>query len=158
MSEGISINSDKEPIQLEKIISLSIAWAEEQSALILERGEGLSPSEVIVAEAVGVVHPESVRILEMPSLPLPEDVELRQVASSIGMLGPNMVGLTLGHGIYMVQGHRTNRLLSHELRHVFQYENAGSIANFLVKYLEQLISFGYAKAPLEIDARSHEQA
>ena len=51
----------------------------------------------------------------------------------------------------------TPRLLSHELRHVHQYEKFGSISSFLAEYLNQIISVGYDKSPLEIDARTHEQ-
>lgn len=96
-------------------------------------------------------------MLEVQALPLPEDDELRQAGLRTGLLGPTIVGLTLGHGIFILAGHKTARLLSHELRHVFQYEQADSIANFLSAYLEQIVSFGYDKAPLEIDARNHQQ-
>lgn len=49
------------------------------------------------------------------------------------------------------------RLVTHELRHVHQYETAGSIAAFLPVYLQQILDYGYAHAPLEMDARAHEQ-
>jgi hypothetical protein len=65
--------------------------------------------------------------------------------------------VTFGHAIIVRQGHLTNRLLSHELRHVFQYETAGSIAAFLPVYLQQLVTVGYAKAPYELDAQRHER-
>jgi hypothetical protein len=47
-------------------------------------------------------------------------------------------------------------LLSHELRHVYQYEAAGSIAAFLLNYLWQIATAGYEECPLELDARAHE--
>jgi hypothetical protein len=68
-----------------------------------------------------------------------------------------MVGLTLGHSIFICRGHQTRRLLSHELRHVHQYEANGSIAEFLPMYLQQIAEVGYANAPFEIDARAHER-
>jgi hypothetical protein len=40
---------------------------------------------------------------------------------------------------------------------VHQYEEAGSIAAFLATYLEQIVTFTYAHAPLELDARRHER-
>ena len=67
-----------------------------------------------------------------------------------------MVGLTLGHSIYICNGHNSPRLLSHECRHVQQYEQAGSIAAYLPKYLEQIARYGYFDAPYEVDARAHE--
>jgi hypothetical protein len=48
------------------------------------------------------------------------------------------------------------QLLSHECRHVYQYEAAGSIAAFLPVYIEQIVEFGYDDAPFEQDARHHE--
>jgi hypothetical protein len=69
-----------------------------------------------------------------------------------------MVGLTLGHGIYVCDGHFSNRLISHECRHVHQYEEAGSIRAFLPLYLQQIAEYGYEGAPYEVDARDHEVA
>jgi hypothetical protein len=68
-----------------------------------------------------------------------------------------MAGLTLGHAVFVRRGHDSWRLLSHEFRHVHQYEQAGSIAAFLPVYLQQIVQFGYANCPLEIDARNHER-
>ena len=67
-----------------------------------------------------------------------------------------MVGLTLGYSIFIVRGHMSPRLLSHECRHVYQYETAGSISAFLPVYLQQIATVGYQSAPFEQDARAHE--
>ena len=150
---------EKEPTEnkFELLLTKAIAWVEKQSAIILKDGKSLNSTEMNLVKASGVVHPELVRILEVPALPLPDDAELQEATISNGLLGPNMVGLTLGYGIYICHGHRNNRLVSHELRHVFQYECAASISNFLTDYLKQINTFGYSKAPLEIDAQKHEQ-
>lgn len=79
----------------------------------------------------------------MEALPRPEDPELRAAADQTGLLGPGMAGLTLGHSIFICKGHESVRLLSHEFRHVSQYEKAGSIADFLPGYLLQIVPFGY---------------
>lgn len=149
--------SDSLRAALPVLLPKAIAWAEEQSAFILQNGDPLNPQEMELAEALGIAQPSVVRVLGVTNLPLPDDAELRQAAVSLGLLGPAMVGLTLGYGIYIVYGHRTNRLLSHELRHVYQYEQADGIESFLPEYVEQLLSFGYADAPLEVDAKNHEQ-
>ena len=47
-------------------------------------------------------------------------------------------------------------LLSHEFRHVYQYEQAGSIAAFLPGYLQQVVQLGYANTAFERDAEAHE--
>jgi len=139
------------------LLPKAIAWAEEQSAFILNNGDALESQEKELAEALGIAQPSVIRVLSVANLPMPGDPELQQAALHLGLLGPTMTGLTFGYGIYIVYGHRTNRLMSHELRHVYQYEQAGGIENFLPEYLGQLISFGYADAPFEVDAKNHEQ-
>jgi len=82
---------------------------------------------------------------------------LRQAALQTGLLGPGMIGLTLGYSIFVVRGYMEFRLLSHECRHVYQYETYGSIAAFLPVYLEQIATVGYLDAPFEQDARANER-
>jgi hypothetical protein len=67
-----------------------------------------------------------------------------------------MAGLTLGHSIFIVRGQKTSRLLSHECRHVHQYEAYGSIAAFLPPYLRQIVEAGYENSSYELDAQAHE--
>jgi hypothetical protein len=123
---------------------------------VIRNGSTLTEQGLSDARAVGVAMPDRIRVAIVRSLPLPDDEALRNVALSAGLLGPGMVGLTLGYSILIVEGHATRRLLTHEFRHVHQYEQAGSIASFLPAYLGQIATFGYVDAPLEIDARNHE--
>jgi hypothetical protein len=141
---------------LPRLLPGAIAWAEAKSAEAASSGIALSQIGIQIARKVGVRQPELVRIRQVPQLPLPEDPELRHAALETGLLGPGMVGLTLGHSIFIVTGHSSNRLVSHECRHVAQYEAAGSIAAFLPQYLQQIVAYGYENAPFEIDARQHE--
>lgn len=139
------------------LVPKAIAWAETQTSQISHFGQPLNDTLTSVARSVGVLHPEKIRITEVDSLPLPDDPDLKQAALATGLLGPNMIGLTLGYGIYVCRGRGTIRLLSHEFRHVYQYEKAGSIAAFLPAYLQQIVSVGYNSAPFEVDARAHEK-
>jgi len=134
----------------------AVSWIAEQSTLITRIGLPLNDVQTAIAHSVGVAHPEKIRLLEAGAFPLPDDIELRKTAQKSGLLSANMAGLTAGYGIYIRTGQTTLRLLSHEFRHVYQYEQAGSIANFLSVYLEQILTLGYQHAPLEIDARAHE--
>jgi len=148
------------PLDLTSVLPMllpkAIDWATARSNEILSDGELLSETGVKLAKAVGVSQPERIRVSAVPELPLPEDAELRSVALETGLLGPNIIGLTLGYGIYVCDGHIDNRLISHECRHVHQYEAAGYIENFLPIYLQQIAIYGYHDAPFEIDARKHE--
>lgn len=144
-------------LKLPELLPRAIAWAEGRAKRAHEVGVPLTLQEVEVARAVGVARPELVRV-EMVGdrLPMPEDPELRAAAVEAGLLGPGMVGLTLGYSIFICRGHKTRRLLSHELRHVYQYEQCGSIAAFLPVYLMQVLENGYGNAAFERDARAHE--
>lgn len=139
------------------LIPKAIAWAEAQSSSIGQIGQPLNDALLSIARSVGVMRPELIRVAEVPRLPMPEDPELQQAALATGLLGPNMIGMTFGYGIYVCHGQGTVRLLSHEFRHACQYEQAGSIAAFLPAYLQQVITVGYHNAPFEIDARAYER-
>lgn len=142
---------------LPRLLPKAIAWADAQQEHAFIHGRPLTPGELLLASAVEVRQPERVRITVVPRLPLPTDPELQQAALQTGLLGPGMIGLTLGFAIFVVEGHLTTRLLSHECRHVSQYEVAGSIGAFLPVYLQQIVTFGYANAPFEVEARKWER-
>jgi hypothetical protein len=139
------------------LLPRAVAWAEAQAGIVLASGIALKPSGLQLACGVGVINPENIRIGVVDLLPLPDDASLREAALQSGLLGPEMIGLTLGYAVLICRGHEANPcLLSHEFRHVYQYEPAGSIAAFLPVYLQQIVAFGYANAPFEADARAHE--
>jgi hypothetical protein len=141
---------------LPALISKAIEWAETESSIISQDGLPLNEAQLALAKSVGVQQPSLIRIAEVTHLPFPKDPELQQAAIATGFLGIGMIGLTLGYGIYICHGHHTSRLLSHEFRHVYQYEQAGSISAFLPVYLQQIVTYGYHNAPYEVDARAHE--
>lgn len=142
--------------QLQTLLPMAIKWAEEHSKKIQNEGITLTSEQIEIAKQVGVTHTEKVRILEVSKIPIPEDEKLGEAATQIGFLSEEMKGLTLGHSIYISKGNNTTTLLSHELRHVYQYETFGSIPEFLVEYLKQIVLVGYENSLLEQDARKHE--
>ena len=133
----------------------AIAWATREAARAAAIGSPLAPFFVDIARRVGVSRPEAVRVLVVDVLPVPEEPSLREAALRAGLLGPGMIGLTLGHSIFVLDGHLTREVLAHECRHVHQYESHGGIAGFLPVYLAQNLDFGYLAAPFEEDARRH---
>jgi len=142
--------------ELQSLLPMAIKWAEEHSEKIQKEGIPLTIEQIDIARKVGVNNPEKVRILEVTVLPLPTDPKLLEAATQIGFLSETMKGLTLGHSIYICDNHNTTRLLSHELRHVYQYETFRSISEFLVEYLKQIVLVGYENSLLEQDAKRHE--
>jgi hypothetical protein len=141
---------------LPALLPRAIAWAEARSQEILSTGQPLTERGKRIARHSGVVSPDRIRVKIVPSIPRPDDTELLYAATSTGLLSPSSAGLTLGYGIYIAHAYQSDSLLAHECRHVFQYESAGSIANFLPSYLMQIAEFGYEMAPYEIDARQFE--
>ena len=139
-----------------RLLPKAISWAEGEAAAAQAAGAMLTETGLRLAHSVGVYHPERIRVVEAPSLPFPTDPELSSAALQTGLLGPEMVGLTLGYAVFILAGQGSNRLISHECRHVYQFEAAGSIADFLPLYLQQIMSYGYERAPYEVDAREHE--
>jgi len=143
--------------ELPVLLSRAVAWAEAEERQVLKTGACLTQAEHALAKSVGVTRPEQVRVQMVDAMPGPSDPMLQAAIRQTGMLGPETRGLTLGHAIFMRRGEQSWRLLSHELRHVYQYEHAGSTAAFLGVYLRQMLDYGYRDAPLEVDARAHEQ-
>jgi hypothetical protein len=132
----------------------ALAWAEEQSQVILRSGKPLDGQGLKVARAVGVMHPERIRLWIVPQIPAPEDPELRRLALEQNLIGPGTRGLTLAYGIIIRDGELDAGLLSHECRHVSQVEQASSLLAFLTAYLKQIAEFTYDDAPYERDARA----
>lgn len=143
-------------LSLTTVLPKVIAWAEEQSALVMHQGVALNETLKQLAMRAGVRHPHLIRVIEVTQMPQPEDPELQTAAAALGMMGKSVTGLTLGYSIFIRRGHRTERLLSHEFRHIQQYEKAGSIRAFLPVYIGQISTFGYHNAPFEVDARAFE--
>ena len=143
---------------LPALLPRAIAWAEAQARSALEAGTRLGAAELALARSAGVRNPENIRISVVDRILPPDDAKLRAAALEAGLLAPDTLGLTLGYAVLIRRGHQaTPRLLSHEFRHVFQYERAGSIAAFLPVYLHEIVTHGYVRAPSEIDARAHER-
>ena len=134
---------------------LVVTWAEAQVAEATSKGTPLDEDGLALARKMGVEHPELVRIWMRDELPMPEHPVLVKINEVVRLISPHMAGLTLGHTIIIRNGCSSPFLLAHELRHVYQYEQAGSIAAFLSTYLRQILAVGYSDAPYERDANEH---
>jgi hypothetical protein len=141
---------------MNEIISLAVEWVEQQQKIIQRNGKMLSTQEITIARQVGVVQPTLIYIMKVDEISPPDHPVLRQVANQLNFLGPDTIGFTLGYGVYLRKGYVDDRLLSHEFRHVRQYEIAGSIAAFIDEYIRQIFQYGYLNALYEVDARAYE--
>lgn len=134
-----------------------VDWAERQSAAALQGGTALPVELQQVAARVGVRQPRNIRVLVVDEIPLPDEPALRAAAGQVGLSQSWAAGLTLGYSVFLRRGvERELRLLSHEFRHVAQYEACGGIAGFMPLHLGHLAELGYEASPFEVDARAHE--
>lgn len=139
--------------QIEKLIPLASRWAGKLEKRILREGVPLSPEETEDALALGVKHPERVRLLCLASVPTPKDRLLKAAAAAVQFLTPATRGLALRYGIFVrADVWRERDLIAHELVHTEQYERLGGIEPFLRQYLGECLSIGYPAAPLEQEA------
>jgi hypothetical protein len=87
------------PFDLTAIFPRALAWAQAQSDHIRRVGAMLTPVQNALAHAVGVEHPERIRILLAQSIPAPADPELVQIARERSFIAPDTHGVTLGYGV-----------------------------------------------------------
>jgi len=142
--------------ELPRLLPQAIEWAQNQAEEALAVGRPLGPAALENARRVGVAALHRIRVKVVDALPLPDNPVLKEAALQAGLLGPGMIGLTLGYAIFICKGHLDLRILSHESRHVYQYESNGGIAGFLPIYLAEVVTVGYAGSTFEADARNHE--
>jgi hypothetical protein len=144
--------------RLPSLMPSAVALVEEEERTALRAGDALSARALALARAGGVQHPERIRLHEVTQFPQPDTPALRAAILQAGLLGPGMMGITLGYAVVVRRGFAEDpRLLNREFRHVYQYERLGDVSAFLPVYLAQIVRTGYDNAPLEIDARAHER-
>ncbi len=135
-------------------LPVACAWVARQERRILAEGLPLDAGQLADARALGVAHPERVRLLVLPRLPLPHNRLVRNLGLWTGTLSTETVGLSARYGIFLRSPfHRDRQLLAHELTHTRQYERLGGVRPFLRQYLHECLTDGYLFAPLEQEAR-----
>ena len=138
---------------LPSLLPLAASWVEEQEFLILRDGVPLAGHTLEDARAVGVIHPEKIRVMYGPKMPVPAYPALLEAGKATGLISPHTGGMAFRYGIFIRNDCRNDRnMMAHECAHTGQYERLGSIAAFLSQYLEQCVTIGYPAAPLEQEA------
>ena len=128
-----------------------ISYLEKQAQ---ESGRALTPVEFNLAQNVGVAHPEEVRKLPVPRIPLPSHPCVKQLTKEAGLLNADTGGLTAGYGVIVRLDCAKNLpLLAHESVHAAQYERPGR-ERFLQEYIQQIAAHGYLNAPFEQEAEA----
>jgi hypothetical protein len=134
------------------LLPRAVQWAQEQEQMILDSGRKLARDEIAIARQVGVSQPEKIRLKSVSRVPVPRDFLLSQAAIAIGMDCENLSALTLFYGIFVREEEYNRKLLAHECRHVYQFEQHGSTLNFLREYLSDVLTVGYENSAFEKEA------
>lgn len=136
--------------QFRVLLPLAVAWAQEQEGIILRNGVRLTEPQIADACTLRISQPASVRLMNVATIPVPEEPTLKAAAQATQLITPQTGGLTLRYGIFIRSdcwGDR--RLIVHELVHTSQYERLGGFLPFLQQYLQECITIGYPAAPME---------
>ena len=141
------------------VLPIATTWANQQEARMLRTGIPLTPAQLADAAAIGIAHPERVRLDIGPEAPWPFLKMFRPLAVRTGLVPRQIAGVTFRYGIFLRANHQHERgLLLHELAHTAQYERLGGIRGFLAEYLYECLSSGYPNGPLEQEASTMARA
>ncbi|MCB1348467.1 MAG: hypothetical protein KDK11_07420 [Maritimibacter sp.] len=127
----------------------TLAMLDRAEAAALTAGRPLTAAETATARALGVAHPERVRILTEARRP----GEIFAALLGRGMVG----GLTTGYGITVKPGFDADWLIAHELVHVQQFEAAGR-AEMVRRYLTETLILPGNLIPIEREAIERAEA
>jgi hypothetical protein len=136
------------------ILPLACAWVRRQEGRILRDGVPLNSTQMRDAHAIGVLHPERVRVLHVSTVPLPGSWFAGVAQYFGGTSFRDTSGLSAQYGIFIRARFAADRqLLAHELTHTHQYQRMGGIRPFLRQYLHECLTVGYLDAEMEREAR-----
>ena len=136
----------------QQIMIAANIWVTETLRLHKNNGRTLNEAETKIALEIGVANSEKIRVIETDNMPEPSVYQLSALRMQNGLRYSHTAGLTLGYFVFIKKGSMSNHLLAHELRHVYQFEQIGSLEKMIQRYLQEIMQFGYQNAPLELDA------
>jgi len=136
------------------VFPLAVQWARRRERDALRHGRPLRPEEMRLARRMGVREVQKIRIVETERIPMPGAGFLGMAAHWTGFHQSDPWGLSLGYGVFVRRGWPGSReqLLAHEFVHTAQYERCGGMRPYLVRYLRECLTLGYAESPMEQEA------
>lgn len=125
-------------------------WTLDRERSILNAAAPLPASMVSFAAELGITSPETLRLELVDQVALPVTKQWVALARGIGIPLFNPSGMCLGRGISATSTNPS--LIRHELVHTLQFQRLGGHQAFMWRYIFECLRFGYAAAPLEIEA------
>lgn len=143
------------PEQNEELIDVLTRWSRAWEEHVLLYGRVLSTNQLEDAKSIGVSDTGKVKILTVPTIPMPPFPLVYETLILPGLLEPLSKAFTVGYGIFVRPFYQNMRwIITHELVHVMQHERCGGTREAIKIYLNELFSVGYASAPMELEAHS----
>lgn len=134
------------------ITPLALQWISETERYLLSKGRALSETETSMARAVGIKHPDRVRVVILVDFPSPANETLRIQAEKYGLGNEAEGGRTMGYAIMLKEKYAQERwIIAHELVHVAQQEKMGR-DKFVRRFIVEYELMGHRRAPLELEA------
>lgn len=138
--------------KVENLLPRVLEWYTRVETELLPQGRLLSETEMKIARQLGVIRPESVRIIVLEIFPMPEDRVLRAEAERYGLGSAAEGARAIGYVIMLKPRYaKSSMIIAHELVHVSQHDRLGRAA-FLRRYITEMEMLGYSRSPLEIEA------
>jgi len=135
------------------LIPMASEWVEAQEMIIFADGVPLTEKQRNIASKIGIKNTDKIRLLQVKSIPEPDNSILNEASKAIGFILSQTIGITYRYGIYIRHDYWENEsLIIHELTHTLQYERLGGITDFLNQYIKECIYYGYKNSPLEKEA------
>jgi hypothetical protein len=137
---------------LNQLILRITVWAELEARHVLEKGHKPNVQEMELARRAGIQCPEEVLLLIVPSLPVPEENDLKRALQRFCLVTPETKGLTIGYNVFLLRDAVSPMLLAHQFLKIAQYESCEGIPAFLKQYISEIRLYGYSHAPMEQEA------
>ena len=139
--------------EIQTLFPSLVTWAEQMQTKALSEGIPLPEPLKNVATILGIKKIDQVRICQVNAIPEPDNPRIVRLAAGFGLSFSDSAGMTFSYGIFVLHSCAQDySLLTHELVHVRQYEQAGSIKRYLEEYVRQLATHEYQNMPLETEA------
>jgi hypothetical protein len=139
----------------ENLLPLASEWAKKQEEAVLARGNPLGPRHAADARLAGVKACDSVRVLVVDRIPVPEDPLLAEAARRIGIITKDTRCIGFGHALIVrADAWNDRELILHNLIHIAQCERAGGLEQWVRRYLTDRASCpNFTIGSLEEEAR-----
>lgn len=141
--------------RIEAVLPEALVWQESVDQDALSKGRPLTSEEMTDARAMGVQHPERIRIYSVDNIP----TFGKPSGSLLSLFSMSRAGgLTTGYGVTILHRFEDTRWLkTHEFVHVAQFEDAGG-EGMARRYLLEMFTLPGNLIPLEREAIARSEA